>query len=103
ERAFCYTLRQSQQFIFSAAGVMKRFERGRRRAEEGQHIFKLGAHDGDVPAMVARRLFLLVTGLLLFIHDNEAKIFHWGENRRARSDDDAGFAVSNAPPFTCAL
>src|SRR5205823_6260683 len=95
ERAFCNTLRESQQFIFSAAGMMKRFERGCRRAKESQRIFNLGAHDGDVAAVVARCLFLLVTGLLLFIDNDEAKIFNWGENRRARTDYDAGFAVSN--------
>src|SRR5947208_3599603 len=83
--------------------MMKRLERRSRGAEKGQGIFELGANDCDIAAMVARSLFLLVTGLLLFIHDDESKIFHWGENRRARSHNDAGFAVSNAPPFTCAL
>ena len=53
--------------------------------------------------MVARRLFLLVAGLLLLVDDNQADIFDRSENRGTRADDDAGLAVANTPPFASAF
>ena len=49
--------------------------------------------------MVARRFFLLIAGFLLFIDDDEAEILEWRKDGRARADDDARFAVADAPPF----
>jgi hypothetical protein len=46
---------------------------------------------------------LLVAALLLFVDDDQANIFEGRENCGAGADDDAGFAVSNAPPFAGAL
>src|SRR5207302_8621041 len=71
----------------------------RGRAEKRDGVFHFCAHDGDVAAVIARRLFLLVAALLLFVDDDEANVFKRCKNRRARAHDDAGFAISNAPPF----
>src|ERR1043166_7829425 len=71
------------------------------RAEKRERVFHFGADDGDVAAVVARRLFLLVAGFLLFVHDDETEIFDGRENRRTCSDNDAGFTVADAPPFAC--
>ena len=79
------------------------FERRRRGAEKRDRVFEFGADDGDVAAVVARRFFLLVAGFLFFIDDDEAEIFERRENGGARADDDAGFAVADAPPFAGAL
>src|SRR5580704_6108874 len=53
--------------------------------------------------MVARRFFLFVAGLLLFVDDDEAEIFERREDGGARADDDASLAVADAPPFAGAL
>src|SRR5207302_7611916 len=71
----------------------------RGRAEKRDGVFHFCAHDGDVAAVIARRLFLLVAALLLLVDDDEANVFKRCKNRRARAHYDAGFAVSNAPPF----
>ena len=88
---------------FPVAGVVIGFQRWRGRAEKRDGVFQFGAHDGDVAAVVARRFFLLVAVFLLFVDDDQAEIFERREDRGARADDDAGFAVAHAPPFAGAL
>src|SRR5882724_5692989 len=75
------------------------FQRRCSRAEKSQCIFQFGADNGYVATVVARSFFLLVAGFLLFINNDEAKVFYGRKNRGPRSDDDAGFAIANAPPF----
>ena len=53
--------------------------------------------------MVARRLFLLVAGVVLLVDDDEAEVVDGREDGRAGADDDAGFAASNAVPLFGAL
>ena len=89
--------------IFPRARVLKTFERRRRRTQQRNRAFEFRAHDGDVPPVIARRLFLLVARLLLFIHDDQAQIFERREHRRARSHHDARLAAPHAPPFARAL
>src|SRR4029453_12321754 len=71
--------------------------------EKSDGIFQFGADNGDVAAVVARGFFLLVAGFLLFVDDDESQIFDGRENRGACANDDAGFAITNAPPFASAL
>ena len=66
-------------------------------------VFHFCADDRDVAAVVARSFFLLVAGFLFFIDDDEAEIFERREYGGAGADDDAGFAVADAPPFAGAL
>ena len=94
---------QREEFVFSGAGMMVGFERRRSRTEKRDRVFEFGADDGDVASVVARRFFLLIAGFLLFIDDDEAEIFEWRKDGGARADDDAGFAVADAPPFASAL
>src|SRR5262245_6787284 len=93
------TLGDGEELILPAAGVMISFQGWCGGAEQSDRSFELGADDGDVAAVVARRFFLLVAGLLLFVDDNEAKIFDGRKNGGTRADNDARFAVAHAPPF----
>ena len=88
---------------FPCARVMETFERGRGGAEQRHRAFELRAHDGDIAPVVARRFFLLVAGLLLLVHDDQADIFERRKNGRARAHHDARFAAAHAPPFAGAL
>jgi hypothetical protein len=92
-----------QEMIFSRARILKAFERGRRRTEQRDRPFELRAHDGHVPAVIARRFFLLVAGLLLLVDDDQPQIFDRRENGRARSHHDARLAAAHAPPLARAL
>ena len=67
--------------------------------EHDDGVRHLGAHHGHIARMVARRFFLLVGGVLLFIHDDQGKISDRGEHRRARTDHHAGFSALDAMPL----
>src|SRR5262249_43597847 len=71
---------ESEEFIFAGSRVMERLHRRSGGAEQRDGVFHLGANDGDVAAVVARRFLLLVAGFLLFVDDDEAEIFERGEN-----------------------
>ena len=75
------------------------FERRRGRAQHDDGIRHLGAHHGNVAGVIARRLFLLVRRVVLFVDDDERKIGDRGEDRRARADDHARFAALDAMPL----
>src|ERR1700734_1764181 len=89
--------------IFSGASVVVSLKRRSCRTEERYSAFEAGAVDGGVASVVARRFFLLVARLLLFVDDYEAEILERRKNRGARADYDACFATTNAPPLAGAL
>ena len=103
ERAVFDARGRAEQLVFSGARVVVGLERRRGGAEQRNRAFEARAIDGGVAAVVARRFFLLVARLLLFVDDDQAEIFERRENRRARADHDARFAVAHAPPFARAL
>jgi hypothetical protein len=53
--------------------------------------------------VIARGFFLLVAAFLFFVDDEQAEIFHGGEDGGAGANDDAGFAIAHAPPFAGAF
>ena len=72
--------------VFARADVGDGLERRRRRAEQANGVGQLRAIDGDIAPMIARRLVLLVGGLVLFIDDDQPQIVHRCEHRRARAN-----------------
>ena len=96
-------VRQLQQRVFAAPGVVAAFERGRRGAEHDAGAGRLRAYDGHVAAVIAGVLFLLVAAIVLFIHYDEAQFAHRGEHARARTHHHAGGAGAYAPPMVGAL
>ena len=59
--------------VFALHRVLPAFKRGRGRAEHHDRAGKLGAHHGDVARVVARRLFLLVALVVLFVDEDRAR------------------------------
>ena len=49
--------------------------------------------------MIARGFFLLVRGVVLFVHDDEAGRGERREDRRTRADDDVDVAAADAMPL----
>ncbi len=96
-------LQQLQQFVLAPGAVVKTLHRGSGRAEHDRGAFHLATDDGDVSGMVAGRFFLLVSVLVLFIHDDQAERFDRREDCRTRPDDNAGAAPANLVPFIVAL
>jgi hypothetical protein len=60
---------------------------------------KCGAQHGDVAAVVAGDLVLLVGVLVLLIDEDQPEVRQRGEDGGARADDDAGDALADAVPF----
>ena len=91
-------LLQLDETVFSRLRIEKTFERRRRRPEQADGLREFGAHHRDVAPVVARRLILLVSRLVLLIDDDEPEVLHGRENRRARADDDFGLAGRDCQP-----
>ena len=68
-----------------------------------QRSGELAAHDRHIAPVIARRLVLLVRGVVLLIHDDEAGIGERRKHRRARADHDVDVAAADAVPLIVAL
>ena len=79
------------------------FERRSGRTEKRHCSLQPCAIHGNVAAVVPWSFFLLVAGFLLFVDDDQAKIFERCKNSGARSNHDAGLPVPHAPPLASAL
>ena len=58
----------------------------------------MSAIDGDIPAVVKRRFPLFERGLVFFVDDDEAQVFHRRKNRRTCADEHAGASASHVHP-----
>src|SRR3984893_16972422 len=75
------------------------FQRRRGRAQQRHSVFHFCPYDGDISAVVSRRLFLLITVLLLLINDDQPEPLKRRKHRSERPDHEADVAVSYSPPF----
>jgi hypothetical protein len=89
--------------VFALRGVLPAFQRRRGRAQHHHRAFQLGPHHGHVAGVVARRLLLLVTLVVLLIHQDQTQIGRGGKDGRAGADDDGRVSAANAPPLVAAL
>ena len=101
--ALARAAREVEERVFARAGVVPRFKRGRCGAEDDGAALDVGAHDGKVARVVARRLLLLVARLVLLIDDDEAKVLDGREDGGARPHDDTRLALADALPLVIAL
>ena len=71
---------------------------GRGAAQHQRRALEPGAHRRDVAGEIARRLAVLVAGLVLLVHHDDAEILHRSEDRRARADGHPPLAPAQQPP-----
>ena len=87
------------EFVFARFGVVARFDRRRRAAEEDDAVFETGAHHRDVPSLIAGSLVALFVGaVVFFVDDDEAEILDRAEDRGAGSDDELHFSLAEIFP-----
>ena len=99
-----HAMGQAGQLVVAAdAGVVQRFQRGRRRAEDAVGPGKLGPLDGGVAAVVAGDGVLLVAGFVLLIDDDQAELRQRGKDGRAGADDHIGQSFADLLPLGVAL
>ena len=96
-------LRQRREKIFAAHRVVVTFERGSRASQDHDAFLDSRADDGDIPRIIARGLFLLVSVLVFFIDNNQPEFFERRENRAAWADHNSGTTGMNLVPFIMAL
>ncbi len=89
--------------ILPGLSVLPGFERRRGRAKNDGRLGEFGADHGDIAGVIAGHGLLLVTGVVLLVHDNQAQVFDRSKDGRASADHDAGFAFANAVPLLAAL
>src|SRR2546421_302915 len=70
-------------------------------AKHHRSIGDLAAHHCDIASLIARGLFLLVGGIVFFIHDDEREVFRFDRSKNcgAGPDNDAGLAAADAVPL----
>ena len=103
QRTLLHAIGQFDQRIFIFLRVEIRLQRRRGRAQHDDGIRHLGAHHGNIAGVIARRFFLLVGGVVLFVDDDEREIGDRRKDRRARAHDHARFAALDAVPLLGAL
>ena len=89
--------------VAASHGVVMAFHRRCRRAQDDQRAGSLPSYDGDIPAVIARTLFLLVRGIVLLIDDDEADSIEGREDGRPRANDDVHVTLTNPLPLIMAL
>ena len=79
------------------------FERRCGRTEHDRAGGDFATHDGQVPSVVADAFFLLVGGVVLFVHDDEPEVADRRKDRGPRPDRHNRVLPGNPRPFLPAL
>ena len=103
ERTVEHAAIQRNQGIAPLLGVLVTLHRRRRRAQDRERPCLTRAHDGDVAAVVTRRLFLLVRAVVLLVDDDQTDCAQRREDSRSRADDDVDVAAPDAVPLIVTL
>ena len=102
-RAVTNAGKQFEKLVFPQLRVVAAFKTGRCGTEHHASTGVLRAHHGDIAAVIARILFLLVALIVLFIDNDEAQIANGREHAGARPHDYAGRAGTNFSPLAGAF
>ena len=98
ERALAGALRERQQLQLPPLGVVAALEAGRGRDQEGGGAGVPAADEGEVAGVVARRELLLVGGVLLLVHHDQAEVGDRREEGRAGAEHHARLAARAPVP-----
>jgi hypothetical protein len=97
------SFRQDEARQPSLAGAPLQLHRRRRGPEDERGALFARPHSRHGASVVARRLALLVGGIVRFVEDDEAELGQRRENRGAGAHDRVHVATSRALPFRGAL
>ncbi len=91
-------LRQMKALVAAAPRVDFRFDRRRCRSQHHRDFRHAAAHHRHVAGVIMRAVLLLVGGVVLFIHDDQAEIGVRQKQRRARADHHRHFVGGDRGP-----
>ena len=103
QRQIVEPLMKGKDLIATVFRGICRFNRRRGRAEQQQRVVLRTAELRDVARVVARRIFGLITRLLLFIQNDEPEVLQRCKHRAARAQHDAHLTAADALPLVVAL
>ena len=98
ELCFGRTLREFEETQRTLRGFEKGLDTGGRRAQNVGTAMLFGQMPNDRFRVISRRRFLLVTGLVFFIHNDETEVRKRRKKRTSRTDYDRRFARSDPQP-----
>src|SRR5439155_25272281 len=75
----------------------------RRGAEYDERTLAARTHNGDVAAVIARRLFLFVRAVVFLVDDDEPETIERRKDCRPRADDDIDLSPADAMPLVVTL
>ena len=84
--------------ITPASYVVQTLQRGRGRAEDDRRVFQVGAIHRQIAGVIAQPLLLLERQVVLLIDNDQPRLGQRGKDRRAGTDDNAGFAITRGDP-----
>ena len=93
----------SHMLVAPGIGVVARFDRGRGGAKDHPGVGELGPHHRHVARVVVDAVILLEGAVVLFVEDDQPQFVERQEQRRARADHRADFAIGDAAPGAGAL
>jgi len=91
-------LRQFEQRIAAAVGVVQAFQRGRGRTEHNRQVLLARTQQGQIAGVVAQAFLLFIRGVVLLVDDDQAGILHRREQGRTGTDDDVRLAIAGGEP-----
>ena len=94
---------QQCQLIVPPAGVIRRFHRGGGRTQQQPGVFPEAAVFGDIPCVIAGRIFGFVGALLLLVQDDQPQVLQRGEHRRPGTQHDVCLSPADALPLVVSL
>ena len=92
------SLFENSPVVSALLGVDAAFDRWRRRRQNHWKAADMAAHDRHVARIVEDTVLLLVGGVVLLIHDNQAKLLERKEQGRAGAGHNAHGAFRHLPP-----
>ena len=94
---------QQRQLIVPPAGQVCRFHRRGGRTQQQPGIFPEAAVFGNVPCMIAGRIFGFIGALLLLIQNDEAQVLQRREHRRSGTQHNMCLSPADALPLVVPL
>ncbi len=67
---------QAQQAVAAGVGVVQAFQRRRGRAQHDRDVFLARSHQRQVAGVVAQAFLLFIGAVVLFVDDDQARVFH---------------------------
>ena len=99
QRAVAHAARERHMRVLAGERMLIALHRWGRGPQHHEGPERLPANNRHISAVIARRLLLLVGGVVLLVHDNQAKVAERSEHRGASTDHHVDATVADTLPL----